>query len=151
MSAYTQRANRYLKAIDEQISFWIPTAVITHSYDANGDENLSLVFSGQTHRIRCMPETAPACGTVDGLGLTQRVYVPDLIQVGIDIAAEGGGLDADTELMRAVIYIVTSSKNTRLQVFAKSSIALADMIPGDASLILNFQPAYDGSGYLGNM
>ncbi len=151
MSAYTQRINRYLKAIEDQLLFYIPTAVITHSFDGNSDECLAIAFSGQTHRVRGKPETAPASGLTDGLGLTQRVYVPDVIQVGIDTSAEGGGLDADTEKMRTALYIICSSKNTRCQVFAKSGIALADMVDGDASLLLNFQPAYDGFGYLVNM
>lgn len=151
MASSTQRVNRYLKAIEDQLLFWIPTAVVTHAFDGNGDENLVIAFSGQTHRVRGKPESAPASGLVDGLGLTQRVYVPDVIQVGIDTSAEGGGLDSDTELARAVLYIVCSSKNTRCQIFEKSAIALTDMVDGDASLVLNFQPAYDGFGYLGNL
>lgn len=151
MASSTNRINRYLKAIEDQLLFLVPTAVIAHGFDVNGDENLTVVFSGQTHRVRGKPETAPASGLTDGLGLTQRVYVPDLIQVGIDISAEGAGLDADTETIRAALYIVCASKNTRCQIFAKSSIALADMIDGDASLVLNYQPAIDGFGYLGNL
>lgn len=151
MTAFTQRVNRYLKQIEDRIAFLIPTAVITHAFDVNGDETLAIAFSGQTHRVRGKPETAPASGTVDGLGLTQRVYVPDVFQVGIDTSAEGAGLDADTELARAALYIVVTSLNARTQVFAKSAIALTDMVDGDASLVLNYQPAYDGFGYLVNM
>lgn len=151
MSANTQRINRWLKAIEDQIAFWIPTAVITHAYDTSNDECLAIEFSGQTHRVRGKPEAAPASGQYDGLGLAQRVYAPDLLQIGIDTSAEGGGLDADTELMRAALYTVVTSKNCRCQIFAKSSIALTDMVDGDASLVFNFQPAYDGFGYTLNM
>lgn len=151
MSANTKRIERYLKAIEDQIKFLLPTAVITRAYDGNGDETLAVAFSGQTHRIRGKPETAPACGAVDGLGIAQKVYVPDVLQVGIDTTAEGAGLDADTELARSILYVVVSSKNCRTQIFGKDGIALTDMVDGDASLILNYQPAYDGWGYSLNM
>jgi len=150
MASYTQKITRLLKAIEDQIGFLIPTAVVTHAFDANSDECLAIAFSGQTHRVRGKPETAPACGAVDGLGLTQRVYVPTVIQVGIDISAEGAGLDADTELARTALYVIVSSKNTRCQIFAKSAIALADMIDGDASLLLNYSYSVDGTGIMGN-
>jgi hypothetical protein len=150
MSAFTQRINRYLKAIEDQVQFLLPTAVIAHAFDVNGDENLTIAINGRTHRVRGKPETAPASGLVDGLGLTQRVYVPDVLEAGISTSA-GTDASAGIPVERAVIYTVVTSKGTRARLHEKAAVALTDMVEGDASVVLVFQPAYDGFGYLGNL
>lgn len=150
MSSNTQRVNRYLKAIEDQIAFILPTAVIAHAFDVNGDENLTIVINGRTHRVRGKPETAPASGLTDGLGLAQRVYTPDVLEGGIDTAA-GSDASAGIPHERVAIDTIVTSKNTRVRLHEKASIALTDMVEGDASIVLSYQPAIDGFGYLGNL
>lgn len=150
MTAYTARINRYLKQAEDRIQFLLPTAVIAHAFDVSGDENITIVINGRTHRVRGKPEAAPASGLTDGLGLTQRVYVPDVFQLGISLSA-GSDASAGIPLERAAIATIVTSLNTRVQWFEKAAVALADMVDGDASLLLTYQPAYDGFGYLGNL
>lgn len=152
MSTNTQKPARLLAAIKEQIQFLLGSgAVIADAFDANDDPYLSIAFSGQTHLVLVKHELAPASGLTDGLGLTQRVYTPDVAFVGIDTAAEGAGLDADTEKAKAVITAVVAPKFTRLSWHYKAAIAVAELVDGDATQVVTFSPAYDGFGYLGNM
>jgi len=151
MAANTQKNIRLIEAIQEQLGFLASAAITTKLFDVNDDVYLTVAYSGQTHLVRCKHETAPACGALDGLGLTQRVYTPTIMQLGVDTAAESGGLDADTEFIRAILYVVVASKGTRVEVYAKSGIALTDMVLTDASLVANYNSLYDGSGYMGNI
>jgi hypothetical protein len=152
MASYTQKITRLLKAIEDQIQSLLPTAVIAHAFSAspNLDESLTIVINGRTHRIAAFPETAPASGLVDGLGLPQRVYVPTVIASGVSLSA-GSDASAGIPLERAVITTVVTSKNTRARLHEKAAIALADMVDGDASLVLNYNWSYDNAyGYMGN-
>lgn len=150
MPTSTLKPTRLLKAIEDQLAVLAPTAVVTHAFDGTTfDESIAIVYNTKTYRVRCRAEAAPASGTLDGLGLTQRVYSPDLIQVGIDIATP----DANTEFMKCALGAIVYRKDTRVQWFAKSSIALTDMVDGDASLILNVSPGNETGvwGYMGNI
>lgn len=154
MSTNTNKPARLLKAIEEQILFLIPTAVVTHSFIATpgatyGDEYLTVAFSGQNHLILCNAEAAPASGLTDGLGLTQRVYTPDVIRLGLDIGA--GLADADTALAHGILTAVCASKNTRFAYHQKAAIAIAELVAGDATEIWGASfGEYGVFGYMGN-
>jgi hypothetical protein len=152
MASYTNKISRLLKAIEEQVQHLLPTAVIAHAFSAspNFDESISIVINGRTHRVAAFPETAPASGLKDGLGLDQRVYVPTVIASGISLSA-GGDASAGIPLERAVITTVVTSKNTRARLHEKAAIALADMVQGDASTVLDYNWNYDNAfGTMGN-
>jgi hypothetical protein len=157
MASYTNKISRLLKAIEEQVQALLPTAVIAHAFTAvNADpllsqnESLTVVINGRTHRIAGFPETAPASGLTDGLGLAQRVYVPTVLVSGVSLSA-GGDASAGIPLERAVITTVVTSKNTRARLHEKAAIALADMVQGDASQVLDYNWCYDNAfGTMGN-
>lgn len=152
MASYTQKINRLLKAIEDQVQYLLPTAVITHAFSAspNFDESIAIVINGRTHRVAGFPETAPASGLTDGLGLAQRVYVPTVLAAGVDTSA-GSDASAGIAKERAVLYAVVTSKMTRARLHEKSSVALTDMVDGDASIVLNFSWPYDTPyGTMGN-
>jgi hypothetical protein len=154
MATNTQKPTRLLKAIEDQLSVLVPTATVVHAFDGTTfDESIAITYTAKVYRVRIRAEAAPASGTLDGLGLTQRVYSPDLIQVGIDISGEGAGLTTDCELMKQALAAIIYRKDCRVQWFAKSSIALTDMVDGDASLVLTVNPGNETGvwGYQGNI
>lgn len=152
MASYTQKVTRLLKAIEDQIQALLPTAVITHAYSAapNYDESISIAINGRTHIVAGFPETAPASGLTDGLGLAQRVYVPTVLVAGVSLSA-GTDASAGIPKERVVIDTVVTSKNTRARLHEKAAIALADMVAGDASIVLDYNWCYDNAfGTMGN-
>jgi len=152
MASYTNKISRLLKAIEEQVQHLLPTAVIAHAYSATPDfdESLSITINGRVHRVAAFPETAPASGLLDGLGLPQRVYVPTVLVSGVSLSA-GTDASAGIPLERAVITTAVTSKNTRARLHEKAAIALADMVAGDASIVLDYNWCYDNAyGTMGN-
>lgn len=145
MASATGKADRLIKAIGDEIALKFPTAVLTYGYDANIDATLDIALASNTHRLRIKPEAAPASGATDGLGLTQRVYVPYVIQFARDTTAAADAL-------QYYFSALLASKGARVEFYTKATPAYADMTgPTATNFITQYQfQGADVWGYLSN-
>jgi len=146
--AATQKIERLAQSIIDEATLRAKPSdiVIAKSYDANNDLLLTITGTGlSTMYILILPEIAPASGTTDALGLTQRVYTPDIIRFGWDatntLSAVAGGL---------LLLASCLTKGCRVDMHSDAGITAADLI---TATLDHFVVSYQNLdwGYLANV
>jgi hypothetical protein len=97
----TQKSEIQAQSLQERLNLRLAVALdpvpVSKSYDGNGDLYLTVAFPGTVGAVDSSVEAvikfgsqpAALSGAVDALGLTQRVYSPNVIKVVLDTAAAG--------------------------------------------------------------
>ena len=150
MSYPTEKAERIVQAIIDEMALMSAGTTIVKSYEANGtgvtDIGLTITGTGlTTSYVLIKAVNAPASGTADGLGLTQRVYTPHLIRFGYDSSAAMENAAAFT------LLAIMLKQGVQVDLHADAAIAMADLL--DASLahfVVSYEPLkYQGWAYAG--
>ena len=130
--AATQKIERLVQAILDEAAYRCPAYTFVKSYDASSNILITVTGTGiSTSYILVLPESAPASGLTDGLGLTQRVYVPDVIRFGYDTSAA-----FDAKFANFALFAILVSKGTAVEVYTDASIAASDLTgPASAKYI----------------
>jgi hypothetical protein len=124
--AATQKCERLAQAILDEVQYRCPAYTFVKSYDADSNILFTVTGSGiSTSYILILPEAAPASGATDGLGLTQRVYVPDVIRFGYDSSAAFEAVFANFAL-----FSILSKLGTAVEVYISATIAASDLRTG---------------------
>ncbi len=82
--ASTAKANSLARQLKEDLALRLSALTVTQGYDASANPQVTVgagTAGTQSAYIRIVPE---ATIQVDGLGLTQRVYTPHIIQVVLE-------------------------------------------------------------------
>ncbi len=82
--ASTAKANSIIRQLAEDLALRLSSLAVTAGYDASGNPQITVgagTTTTQSAYIRCIPESTIQ---VDGLGLTQRVYTPHIIQIVLE-------------------------------------------------------------------
>jgi hypothetical protein len=127
--AATQKCERLAQAILDEAAFRCPAYTFVKSYDA--DSNILFTITGTgiaTSYILILPEAAPASGATDGLGLTQRVYTPDVIRFGYDSSAA-----FEAAFANFALFHILALKGTAVEVYVSATIAASDLRAGPSN------------------
>ncbi len=83
--ASTAKANSIARQLKEDLALRLSSLAIADGYDASGNPQVTLgtlLAASESAYIRVIPESTIQ---VDGLGLTQRVYTPHIIQIVLEM------------------------------------------------------------------
>ena len=139
----TQKCERLAQAIADELQLRIPIVgtsndyavadfVITKSYDADSNVYLTVTpKTGISHFILIRPEDAipslPVYAT-DGLGLPQRVYVPNIIRLGLDTTYAIGASPVALTLIAVCVL-----KGCKTEFYQSATIAESDVRTGPSN------------------